>query len=127
MQGQESGNLTTEQFSARRERKEMLDNLLLKAVNETLREVFKDAGAEAIYNFMEKRNLKREEIAEKPEDFSAGLEMLMASAAPIIEKTILEKLHSELELRFEEKEGYEFLDYACARDYVKKLRRKYKC
>ena len=104
------------------ERKERLDNLLLNAVDETLKEVFKGAGAEVIYNFMENKcHLKREEIAEKPEDFSADLKRLMVSAASVIEKMILENLYSKLRLEFEEKQGYEFSDY------IKELREKCRC
>ena len=89
-----------------------LNDLLLSAVNETLKQVFKEAGAQVIYDFLgNKCNLKREEIAEKPEVFSADLKKLMVSAASFIEKMILEKLYSKLELKFEEKEGYEFSDY----------------
>jgi len=76
------------------ERKERLDNLLLNAVDETLKQVFKEAGAQVIYNFLgNKCHLKREEIAEKPEDFSADLKRLMVSAASVIEKMILENLY----------------------------------
>ena len=89
-----------------------LNDLLLSAVDETLKHVFKEAGAQVIYIFLgNKCHLKREEIAEKPEDFSAGLKKLMVSAASVIEKMILKKLYSKLELKFEEKEGYEFSDY----------------
>jgi len=89
-----------------------LNDLLLSAVDETLKQVFKEAGAQVIYNFLgNKCHLKREEIAEKPEVFSADLKKLMVSAASFIEKMILEKLYSKLELKFEEKEGYEFSDY----------------
>ena len=104
------------------ERKERLDNLLLNAVDETLKEVFKGAGAEVIYNFMENKcHLKREEIAEKPEDFSADLKSLMVSAASVIEKMILENLYSKLRLEFEEKEDYGFSDY------LKELRERCRC
>ena len=96
-----------------------LDNLLLDAVDETLRHVFKEEGAKVIFDFLENKcNLKREEIGEKPEDFSAGLERFLGSAAPVMEKMILKNLHSKLELKFEEKEGYQFSDY------VKELREK---
>src|SRR3972149_9076396 len=89
-----------------------LNDLLLSAVDETLKHVFKEAGAQVIYNFLgNKCHLKREEIAEKPEDFSADLKKLMVSAASVIEKMILKNLYSKLELKFEEKEGYEFSDY----------------
>ena len=89
-----------------------LNDLLLSAVDETLKQVFKEAGAQVIYNFLGNRcHLKREEIAEKPEDFSADLKKLMVSAASVIEKMILENLYSKLELKYVEKEGYEFSDY----------------
>jgi len=97
---------------------ERLDDLLVKVVDETLREVFKEAGTKVIYDFLENSShLKREEIAEKPEVFSAGLERLMASAAQVIEKLILKNLYSKLGLKVEEKEGYEFSDY------IKELRK----
>ena len=89
-----------------------LNDLLLSAVNETLKQVFKEAGAQVIYDFLgNKCHLKREEIAEKPEVFSADLKKLMVSAASFIEKMILENLYSKLELKFVEKKGYEFSDY----------------
>jgi len=90
---------------------------LLSVVDETVKQVFKEAGAEVIYNFIEnKYHLKREEIAERPEVFSAGLKRLLGSAAPVIEKAILENLYSKFQLEYVEKDGYEFSDY------VKELR-----
>jgi len=65
--------------------------------------------------------LKREEIADKTEVFSAALEKLLSSAKPAIEKMILKNLYHKLELKFEEKKGYEFSDY------IKELRDKYEC
>ena len=98
---------------------ETLDDLLLKVVEETLKQVFREEGTKAIYDYLENKcRLKREEIAEKPEVFSAGLERLLVSAAPVIEKLILKNLYSTLELEFEEKKGYEF------HDYVKELSRR---
>jgi len=95
-----------------------LDDLLLIVVDETLREVFREAGTKVIYDFLgNNSHLKREEIAEKPEAFSAGLERLMVSAAPVIENSILKNLYSKLGLEFVEKEGYEFSDY------IKELRK----
>ena len=99
---------------------ETLDDLLLKVVDETLRQVFREAGIKVIYDFLENNShLKREEIAEKPEVFSAGLERLMVSAAPVIEKSILKNLYRKLGLKFEEKESYGFSDY------IKELRERF--
>lgn len=86
--------------------------LLLSVVDETLKQVFREAGAKVIYDYLENKcHLKREEITEKTEVFSAGLERLLSSGAPVIEKLILENLYRKLELKFEEKKGYEFSDY----------------
>jgi hypothetical protein len=97
-----------------------LDDLLLSVVDETMRQIFRDAGTKVIYDYLANNShLKREEIAEKPEVFSAGLERLMVSAARVIENLILKNLYSRLGLKFEEKEGYGFSDY------VKKLRERF--
>jgi len=100
------------------EKTRSLDDLLLSVVDETLRQVFREAGTKVIYDFLENNShLKLKEIAEKPEVFSSGLERLMVSAAPVIENQILKNLYSKLGLKFEEKEGYEFSDY------IKELRK----
>jgi len=89
-----------------------LSDFLLSAVDETVKQVFLEAGAEVIYDFLENKfYVNREEIATNPEDFSAGLERLLGSAAQMIEKLILESLYSKLQLKFEEKKSYEFPDY----------------
>jgi len=99
------------------ERTETQDDLLLSVVDETVKQVFKEVGAQVIYSFIENKcHLKRREIAEKPEVFSAGLKRLLGSAAPVIEKMILENLYSKLQVEYEEKDGYGFSDY------VKELR-----
>ena len=104
------------------ERKEKLDNMLLEAVDETMRQIFREDATKVIYNYLENNShLKREEIAEKPEVFSVGLERLLGSAAPVIEKLILKNLYSKLELKFEEKKGCEFSDY------IKELRKESGC
>jgi hypothetical protein len=89
-----------------------LNNLLLDAVDETLRHIFKEEGANFILDYLENKcRLNRRRIAEEPEDFSAGLERFLGSAAPVIEKMILRNLCSKLELKFEEKQGHDFSDY----------------
>jgi len=96
--------------------------LLLSVVDETMRQVFREAGIKVIYDFLENNShLKREEIAEKPEVFSAGLERLMVSAAQMIENLILKNLYCKLGLEFAEKKGYEFSDY------IKELRKRCSC
>jgi pyruvate-formate lyase len=92
----------------------------VRAVDETINQVFKEAGAQVIYSFIEnKYHLKRDEIAEKPDEFSAGLQRLMVSAAPVIEKMILKNLYSKLELKFVEKKSYQFSN--CIQELRKKF------
>ena len=94
------------------EKTEKLADLFVSAVDETLKQVFKEAGTEVVYNFIENKcHFKCKEIAEKPEVFSADLKRLLVSATPMIEKMILKNLYSKLELQFVDKEGYEFSDY----------------
>lgn len=91
---------------------ESLDDLLVNVADETLKQVFKEPGARVIYDYLENNShLQREEIAEKAEVFSAGLDRLLSSGALVIEKLILKNLYCKLELKFTEKEGYEFSNY----------------
>jgi len=89
-----------------------LNSFFAEAVDDTLKQIFKEDGAKVIYEFLENHSrLKLEEVADKPEVFSAILERLMVSAAHVIEKMILKNLYRRLGLKFEEKPGYEFPDY----------------
>lgn len=91
---------------------EKFDEFLLNVVDETLKRVFREEGTKVIYDFIKSHShLEREEIAENPEVFSAGLKRLLSSGAFAIERLILKNLYSKLGLKFEEKKGYEFSDY----------------
>ena len=95
-----------------------LDDLLLDMVDETVKQVFREPGAKAIYSYIENEcHLKREEIAKKPEVFSADLKRLLGSGSQVIEQMILRNLYRRLELEFTVREGYGFSDY------IKELRR----
>jgi hypothetical protein len=89
-----------------------LEYLMLSVIDETMKQIFRDDGAKVIYDYLENHsNLKLEKILEKPEIFSAGLKGLLGSGAPVIENLILKNIYRGLGLKFEEKKGYEFLDY----------------
>lgn len=89
-----------------------LDGLLLEAVDETFTHVFREAGAKAVYKFIENNcHLKREEIAERPDVFSAGLEKLLGSGAPVLQDLILKKLCCKLEFKPAERDPSDFADY----------------
>ena len=94
------------------ERTGSLNEMLLNVVDETMRRVFREEGTKVIYSYLENSShLKLEEIAEKPEVFSAGLERLLGSGALVIENLILKNLYRKIGLKFEEKPGYEFSDH----------------
>lgn len=96
-------------------RAKKMDDTLFEAVDEALKQIFKEEGAEVIYGFFENNcHLKREEIAEKPKVFFAGLERLLGSAAPMVEKMILRNLCRMLHLEYAEKEGLGFSE--CIRE-----------
>ena len=96
------------------------NRLIFEVVDDVLKQVFGERPAEVIYDFMEKfSHLKREEIAEKPEVFSAVLGKLLGSTGRLIERLILKNLCSRLQLEYEEKEGYSFSDY------IKELRERF--
>ena len=95
------------------------NSFFAEAVDDTLKQIFKEDGARVIYEFLENHaRLKLEEVADKPKIFSDSLERLMVSAARVIEQAILKNLYSRLGLKFEEKQGYEFSDH------IRELRRK---
>jgi phage gp46-like protein len=94
------------------EKRKDLNSFFAEAVDDTLKQIFKEDGARVIYEFLENHSsLKLEEVADKPELFSATLERLMVSAAHVIEKMILKNLYRRLGLKFEEKADYGFPDY----------------
>ena len=98
---------------------ETLDNLLLEVVDQTMKQVFTETGTKVIYDFLRNNSrLERRGIAEKPKIFSTGMKKLLGSGAPVIEKMILKNLYSKLELKLEDKEGYEFSDH------IKELRKR---
>ena len=88
------------------------NSIFAEAVDDTLKQIFKEDGARVIYKFLESHTrLKLEEAADNPQVFSDSLEKLMVSAAHVIEKVILKNLYSKIGLKFKEKQGYEFSDY----------------
>lgn len=108
-----------------------VNDLLLSAIDETMRQIFNETGTKVIYDYlMNNHHLKLEEFAEKPEVFSAGLERLIGSGAKVIEILVLKNFYSELGLKFEEKKAYAFPDYikelrksAVAKAYDKRSKR----
>jgi len=94
------------------EKTETLHPLILNAVDETLRTVFNERGAQVIYRYLSlEHKLTKEEIPKRPKIFSNSLKKLLGSAAPVIERLIVKNLYGKLDLNFEEREEYRIVNY----------------
>ena len=70
-----------------------------KAVDKVLRQIFGDVATLIIYKHLENHySLKQDDIVEKIEVFTKGLEELLKSGAFVIETRILEDIYSSFDL-----------------------------
>jgi len=92
--------------------KDKFDKLLLKVIDEELKQIFGEAATLIIYSHLKKNySLKREEIPEKLEIFARGLEEFLSSGAHVVEKIVLRKVYSSFGFQCRIREGYSFIDY----------------
>jgi len=86
--------------------------LLLRTIDENLKQIFQESATHIIYQFLENNySLKREEIPEKLETFMKGLDEFFRSGAHVIEQSILREMHAKLGLEYRSREDYRFVDY----------------
>jgi len=71
-----------------------------------------------IQHMMKNDSLKWEENRKKCEVFADALRNILGQSSVFIENLVLEGLYSKLNLKIEEKKGYEFSDY------IKELRKR---
>jgi len=94
------------------EKKKKLNKVIVNTVDEELKKIFGETATLVIYGYLEDNlSLKRENIPEKIELFSQGLDKFFGSGAYMLEKTILTNLYSSFGFTYEEKKGYSFVDY----------------
>jgi len=100
-------------------RKKMkFEKLLIKSVDDSLKDTFGEVAADIIYKHLERNHsLKKEEIPKKLEAFIEGLEKYLNSGVIVVEGLVLKKLCSNLGLERPREERLSFVDY------VTKLRR----
>ncbi|RLI46716.1 hypothetical protein DRO69_02435 [Candidatus Bathyarchaeota archaeon] len=92
--------------------KEKFNKLLLKIIDEELKHIFGEVATSIIYNYLERNySLKREEIPEKLEVFTRGIEQFLGSGAQVVQKITLQKLSACSGVQCQVKEGYSFVDY----------------
>lgn len=93
-------------------KKNNLDELLIKCVDEALKEIFGETATGIIYGYLrDNHSLKREEIPERLEDFERGLEKILSSGAWVTERMALKNLYSNFGLEYRNKANYRFVDH----------------
>lgn len=87
------------------------EELLIKSVDDSLKDTFGEIAADVIYKHLEKKHsLKQEEIPKKLEVFVEGLEEFLSSGATVIEGMVLKKLCSNLGIEGLRKRRPDFVD-----------------
>lgn len=97
------------------------DKTFLEAVGHALL-TFGESPRQAIYFHLNKNfRLQKEEIPRDADEFSQALNTIFGPGAELIEKIIVKNLYSKLNLNFEEKSRFEFVDYiSLAREIAKR-------
>lgn len=89
---------------------------LLWAIDEALKQIFTETAMAPIYNYLDQQySLKREDIPEKLEAFTQGLEDFFRSGAVVVELVILKNLCPSL--------GFEVRQIKHNQDFVDCVRR----
>jgi len=79
--------------------KNEFDELLLRTIDNSLKQVFTENVALTIYAYLKTSYaLDQEEIAKKLDTFDEGLHNFLSSGAYVVERVILENLYSNLQL-----------------------------
>jgi hypothetical protein len=108
-------------------RKMDFEKTLLEAVDHALLTIG-ETPREAIYYHLEKGfRLRREDIPEDADEFSQALNNIFGPGAEVIERLIVKNLFGRLNLNFEEKTRFEFLDYvSLAREIARREKERIK-
>jgi len=89
-----------------------LDELLIKSIDEALKNIFGEKGVKVIYDYLKKNHsLNPEEIPERLEDFEIGLESFLSSGARVAKRMALKNLYSDFGLEYRNREDYSFADH----------------
>jgi len=92
--------------------KDEFEALLLKAIDDSLKQVFGENAAQIIYHYLENNHsIKREKIPERLEAFAEGLAKFFGSGARVVENIILTNLNPKIDPKHKMKEDRSFADY----------------
>jgi len=97
------------------------EKTLLEAVDHALLSLGESPRQAIYYHLNRSFRLQREEIPEDTNEFSQALNTIFGPGAEVIEKIIVRNLYSKLDLNFEEKTCFQFVDYvSMARSLMKR-------
>jgi len=97
------------------------EKTLLEAVDHALLSLGKSPRQAVYYHLNKSFKLQREEIPEDTNEFSQALNTIFGPGAEVIEKIIVKNLFNKLNLNFEEKTCFQFVDYvSMAKELVKR-------
>ncbi|MEM3562843.1 MAG: hypothetical protein QXR19_06425 [Candidatus Jordarchaeaceae archaeon] len=88
-----------------------LDDLVLKTIIEKLKMVLGEEAAKIIHVYAAKSCPKGEVGPESLKVLIGAIRSILGFASSPIERLALKNLYSLLGIKYEEKEGYDFLDY----------------
>jgi len=84
---------------------------LTEAVDEGLL-TLGESGREAVYFHLNNTySLKKKDVPDKPQAFDEALRKIFGVGADVIERSVLKKLYSKLEIDFIENKNYGFANY----------------
>jgi hypothetical protein len=84
---------------------------LTEAVDEGLL-TLGESGREAVYFHLNNTySLKKEDVPDKPQAFDEALRKIFGVGADVIERSVVKRLYSKLEIDFIENKNYGFANY----------------
>jgi hypothetical protein len=103
------------------------EKTFLEAVDTALLSLGESPRQAVYYHLNKSFKLQREEIPDDADEFSQALNVIFGPGAEVIEKIIVKHLYSSLNLNYEEKSCFEFVDYiSSARESVKREKQQLK-
>jgi len=89
-----------------------MSRIFQDSVDESLRGIFGDKTAEAIYNHLrENYGLAAPDLFARPREFSAVINLTFGAVGQTVEKAIAKRLYWKLGLIFDERQNYRLEDY----------------
>ena len=92
--------------------KDEFNELMVDALNESLMQILGETATNTVLSYLERNNaFQREDIPHNIDRFHSCLTELLGSAALLLENQIIKVLCHKLNIDYDVKENYAFIDY----------------